>query len=157
MTTPGGRRFLPKPHAFRALFAGRPTTQQEAGVHVARLFASIGSTAWANDPDRLRALGEQAFERGMNPRGFLRHFAAVSKSGDRRPLLPGVKVPMLVIHGSADPMFPLHAGRTLAKLVPGATWLPITGMGHDLPAPLWPTLVGAIARHAERAEARATV
>jgi len=27
-------------------------------------------------------------------------------------------------------------------------------MGHDLPPPLWPVLVSAIARHAERAESR---
>jgi len=27
-------------------------------------------------------------------------------------------------------------------------------MGHDLPPPLWPTLVAAITRHAERAETR---
>jgi pimeloyl-ACP methyl ester carboxylesterase len=156
MTTPGGRRFLPQPHAFKALFAGRPKTREEAGHHVAKLFAAIGSTAWPQATDRLRALGELAYERGMNPRGFLRHFAAVGKSGDRRSLLPGVTVPTLVIHGSRDPMFPLHAGRTLANLVPNATWLPITGMGHDLPEALWPTLVSAIARHAERADARAS-
>jgi pimeloyl-ACP methyl ester carboxylesterase len=157
MTTPGGRRFMPQPHAFRALFAGRPRTREEAGIHIEKLFTAIGSTAWAPSPARLRALGELAYERGVNPRGFLRHFAAVGKSGDRRSLLPGVTVPTLVIHGSRDPMFPLHAGRTLARLVPDATWLPITGMGHDLPEPLWPMLVAAIARHAGRADARATV
>jgi pimeloyl-ACP methyl ester carboxylesterase len=157
MTTPGGRRFLPQPHAFRALFARRPRTREEAGHHVANLFAAIGSTAWPQSVERLRAIGELAYERGMNPRGFLRHFAAIGASGDRRSLLPGVTVPTLVIHGSRDPMFPLHAGRTLANLVPSATWLPITGMGHDMPEALWPTLVSAIARHAERADARATV
>ncbi len=90
----------------------------------------------------------------MNPRGFLRQFAAVLSSGDRRRRLPSVDVPTLVIHGSQDPMFPLSAGRTLARLVPHATWLPIAGMGHDLPAPLWPTIVAAVTRHADRADAR---
>jgi hypothetical protein len=37
-------------------------------------------------------------------------------------------------------------------MMPDATWLPIAGMGHDLPAPMWPTIVAAIARHAARAE-----
>jgi pimeloyl-ACP methyl ester carboxylesterase len=92
----------------------------------------------------------------MNPRGFLRHFAAVMASGDRRGLLRDVRVPTLVIHGSKDPMFPLNAGRKLVELTRG-TWLPIAGMGHDMPAPLWPTLVAAITRHAERAESRAKV
>ena len=63
--------------------------------------------------------------------------------------------PALVIHGTQDPMFPLSAGRTLARRVPHGTWLPIAGMGHDLPEPLWPTLVSAIAHHAERADAHA--
>ena len=78
-------------------------------------------------------------------------------SGDREKRLPAVTTPTLVIHGSADPMFPLSAGRTLANRVTDGTWLPIAGMGHDMPAPLWPTLIAAIRRHAERADARAIV
>jgi pimeloyl-ACP methyl ester carboxylesterase len=155
MTTPGGRRYMPQPHAFRALFSPPPKTAQEAGEHVFKLFSTIGSTAWPHDEERLKAIGELSYSRGMNPRGFLRHFAAALKSGDRRESLKDVKVPTLVVHGTRDPMFPLSAGRRIAALIPNATWLPITGMGHDLPAPLWPTLVSTIARHAERADAHA--
>jgi pimeloyl-ACP methyl ester carboxylesterase len=157
MSTPGARRYLPEPRALRALFAPAPRTAADAGDHLATLFATIGSPAWPTDPARLRALGERVFARGMAPRGFLRHFAAVLASGDRRPRLRDVRVPTLVIHGSRDPMFPVRAGRDLAKLMPDATWLPIAGMGHDMPEPLWPMLVAAIARHAERADARARV
>lgn len=154
MSTPGGRRYLPKPRALRALFAPRPRTASEAGRHVESLFAAIGSPAWPIDGARLRAIGELAFQRGMNPRGFLRHFAAVLASGNRKTKLRTCNVPTLVIHGSCDPMFPLRAGRDMARMVPNATWLPIAGMGHDLPPPLWPVIVSAIARHAERAESR---
>ena len=48
-------------------------------------------------------------------------------------------------------------GRTLANLVEDGTWLPLAGMGHDMPAPLWPTLMSAIKRHAARADTRATI
>jgi len=154
MSTPGGRRYLPAPRAFRALFSPRPRSQVEAGRHVEALFAAIGSPAWPIDGARLRAIGELSFQRGMSPRGFMRHFAAVLASGDRKMKLRAVTVPTLVIHGSRDPMFPLRAGRDMARMVPNATWLPIAGMGHDLPPPLWPTLVSAIARHAARAESR---
>ena len=154
MSSPGGRRYLPEPRAFRALFAPRPRTREEAGRHVETLFAAIGSPVWPIDSARLRAIGELAFQRGMSPRGFMRHFAAVLASGDRKAKLRTCTVPTLVIHGSRDPMFPLRAGRDLARMVPNATWLPIAGMGHDLPPPLWPVLVSAIARHAERAESR---
>ena len=154
MTSPGARRYMPQPHAFRALFAPRAATAAEAGEQVFKLFSTIGSTAWPQDEERLRAIGELAYARGMNPRGFLRHFAAVLKSGDRREHLRDVKVPTLVVHGTRDPMFPLAAGRRIAELIPNATWLPITGMGHDLPQPVWNVLVNAVARHAEHAELR---
>lgn len=153
MSTPGARRYLPEPRALRALFAPAPRTADEAGRQVERLFQTLGSPAWPMDGARLRAIGEVAHGRGVSPRGFLRQFAAVLASGDRRARLREVHVPTLIIHGSRDPMFPIRAGRDVARMMPDATWLPIAGMGHDLPPPLWPTLVAAITRHATRADA----
>ena len=157
MSTPGGRRYMPQPRALRALFMPRPANATEAGERIAETFRILGSTMFPSDEERLRAVGALAFERGLNPRGFLRHFAAVLGTPDRRPKLRDTRVPTLVIHGSADPMFPLRAGRDLARMMPDATWLPIAGMGHHLPEPLWTTIVAAITRHAERADARARV
>lgn len=151
MSTPGARRYLPEPRALRALFVKPPQTAEEAGRTLEQMFAVIGSPGWPVDRARLRALGERAHATGPSPAGFLRHFAAVLASGDRSAKLRDVRVPTLVIHGSRDPMFPLRAGRDTARLVPNATWLPIAGMGHDLPEPLWPTFVAAIKRHAARA------
>jgi pimeloyl-ACP methyl ester carboxylesterase len=154
MSSPGARRYLPEPRALRALFRPVPRTAEQAGQHFEKLFRTIGSTAWPLDVERLRSIGERVFQRGLSPQGFLRHFAATLASGDRRARLRDVHVPTLVIHGSRDPMFPIRAGRDLAALMPDATWLPIAGMGHDLPSPLWPTLVAAIVHHADRADAR---
>src|SRR5687767_11508346 len=64
MSTPGGRRYLPEPRAFKALFARRPRSVSEAGRHVEALFAAIGSPAWPIDGARLRALGELSYQRG---------------------------------------------------------------------------------------------
>jgi pimeloyl-ACP methyl ester carboxylesterase len=155
MSTPGGRRYMPQPSALGALFRKPPKTAEEAGDHLVGVFDTIGSTAWPRDADRarIRRAGQLAFARGLSPRGFLRHFAAVLATYDRRPALRTVDVPALIIHGTRDPMFPLAAGRDMTRMMPNATWLPITGMGHDLPEPLWPVFVGAIARHAERADA----
>jgi pimeloyl-ACP methyl ester carboxylesterase len=152
MSTTSARRYLPELRALRALFRPAPKTAEQAGENVVELFTTIGSPVWPPDRERLRALGRAAHANGMSPRGFLRQFAAVMASGDRGPSLREVPVPTLVIHGTRDPMFPVRAGRDLAALMPDATWLPISGMGHDLPEPIWPTLVAAIARHAARAE-----
>lgn len=159
MSTPGGRRYLPKPSALGALFRKPPKTAEQAGEHLVNVFETIGSRAWPRDADRerIRKAGMVAFTRGMNPRGFLRHFGAVMATYDRRAKLREVQAPTLIIHGSCDPMFPLAAGRDIVRMMPDATWLPIAGMGHDMPIVLWPTLVAAIARHAERADTRAKV
>ena len=154
MSTPGARRYLPEPRALGALFAKPPKTMEEAGEHVAKMFAIIGSQAYPVDAERLKRIGERSYAAGMSPAGFLRHFAAVLASGDRTAKLRSVQTPTLVIHGSRDPMFPLRAGRDLANLMPHATWLPIQGMGHDLPAQLWPTFVAAIKRHAALSDNR---
>jgi pimeloyl-ACP methyl ester carboxylesterase len=157
MSSPGGRRFSPKPSALRALFSPAPKTAEEAGEHMVALFHVIGSPLWQEDAPRLAQLGRVAFERGLSPRGFLRQFAAIMASGNRGAKLAQVHVPTLVIHGSRDPLIPIAAGRATANLVENGTWLPIAGMGHGMPTPVWPTIVAAVARHAARADARARV
>lgn len=157
MSTPGGRRYLPKPFALRALFMKAPRNAEEAGLSVDNFFRTVGGYGYPHDSDRLRAIGQLSHQRGVHPRGFLRHFAAIMGTPDRRPAMKSSQVPTLVIHGTSDPLIPPSAGRATARLIPGATWLPISGMGHGLPSAVWPTVVAAIARHAERADARATV
>ena len=152
LSTPGARRYLPEPRALAALFQRTPRTPEEAGQALERAFSVLGSPVWPPNNERLRRVGAQMFERGSNPDGMLRQFTAVLASGDRTPRLGEVRAPTLVIHGSADPMFSLSAGRAVARLIPNATWLPVAGMAHDMPEPLWPMMVAAIARHAERAD-----
>jgi pimeloyl-ACP methyl ester carboxylesterase len=64
-----------------------------------------------------------------------------------------VRVPTLVVHGLADKMVHVSGGRATAAAVPGAELLLVPGMGHDLPAPLHPTLTEAIRHTADRAAA----
>ncbi|MFW6415117.1 MAG: alpha/beta fold hydrolase, partial [Thermodesulfobacteriota bacterium] len=54
----------------------------------------------------------------------------------------------LVIHGDADPLIPLEAGRDTADAIPGAKLEIIQGMGHALPRALWPVLIELIEGHA---------
>ena len=66
--------------------------------------------------------------------------------GDRTPLLAQIRAPTQVIHGLADPLVPVEAGRDLARHIAGAQLDLIEGMGHDLPQPLWPRFADDIAR-----------
>ena len=66
--------------------------------------------------------------------------------------LSAVCAPTLVIHGTADPMFPLGHGQALAGEIPGARLLPLEGAGHGVHRPDWGTIVGAIVEHTTDAE-----
>lgn len=56
-----------------------------------------------------------------------------------------IGAPTLVIHGSADPLFPIAHGEALAGQIPDATLLTIDGMGHQPPPPAtWDLVVPAM-------------
>jgi pimeloyl-ACP methyl ester carboxylesterase len=63
------------------------------------------------------------------------------------PPLSSIAVPTMVIHGTADPMFPLAHGQALAEAIPGATLLRLDGAGHGVDRADWPTIVPGILRH----------
>ncbi|GGM38180.1 alpha/beta fold hydrolase [Dactylosporangium sucinum] len=53
-----------------------------------------------------------------------------------------IKAPTLVLHGTADPLFPYPHGEALAAAIPGARLVPLPGMGHQFPPrPLWDTTI----------------
>ena len=56
-------------------------------------------------------------------------------------------MPLLVIHGSADPIFPVAHGEALASAVPGATFVRLEGVGHELNRGSWDEIVAAIVAH----------
>jgi pimeloyl-ACP methyl ester carboxylesterase len=58
-----------------------------------------------------------------------------------------------VVHGEADPVFPVAVGRAVAEAIPDAELLVFPGMGHHLPPELWGDIIDAVARTADRAEA----
>src|SRR5262249_34345647 len=51
--------------------------------------------------------------------------------------LTSISVPTLVIHGTADPMFPLEHGQALVNEIPGARLLPLEGSGHGVERADW--------------------
>jgi pimeloyl-ACP methyl ester carboxylesterase len=65
----------------------------------------------------------------------------------QRERLSSIAAPTLVIHGTADPMFPIGHGEALAAEIPGARLLPLEGADHGLERADWETDVGAILEH----------
>ena len=52
-------------------------------------------------------------------------------------------MPVTVVHGSEDPLLPVHNGMRIAQLVPGARYVELPGVGHLVPFEA-PTTVTAI-------------
>jgi pimeloyl-ACP methyl ester carboxylesterase len=77
----------------------------------------------------------------------LQNHDIVAGDGPALPGLSSITAPTLVIHGTADPMFPLEHGRTLAEEIPGATLLVLDSAGHGVYRDDWETIVPAILEH----------
>lgn len=58
--------------------------------------------------------------------------------------LSSVKAPTLVIHGSADPIFPLEHGEALAREIPGARLVRLEDAGHGVDRADWAAIAHEI-------------
>jgi pimeloyl-ACP methyl ester carboxylesterase len=63
------------------------------------------------------------------------------------PALSSIATPTLVIHSTADPMFPVAHGQALVEAIPGATLMRLDEAGHGVYQADWATIVPAIIRH----------
>ena len=104
------------------------------------------------DETACRALVRRDVERAASVASLQNHDVLASEDRPHPPLSL-ITVPTLVIHGTADPMFPLQHGRALAEEIPGATLLPIDQAGHGVDRADWPIVVSAILDHTAAAAA----
>jgi pimeloyl-ACP methyl ester carboxylesterase len=74
-------------------------------------------------------------------------FAALDCTPRWRERLPGIIAPTLVVHGAADPFFPLGNAEALAAEIPGATLLALDGVGAELPGRAHAEVAAAVLAH----------
>ena len=156
MSTTGNPK-LPPPtrEAAAVLMAPPPKTREEYLERFAQTWKILRAGSFPQDEALDRSRAERTFERGLNPAGVARQLRAILASGSRKQRLASVKTPTLVIHGTVDPLVPPEGGKDTAASIPGAKLLMIEGMGHALPIPTWPEIIGAIDKHAHAASAKA--
>jgi len=130
------------PAAFALLVAPPPKSRDEFIARRVTVSAVVGSKPEWIDLAELRAAAGAAFDRCFCPEGQARQLVAIQQSGSRGDLLPMLRVPTLVLHGSRDTLVDPSGGRRTAELVPDARYVEIEGMGHDLPRVLWDLLLG---------------
>jgi pimeloyl-ACP methyl ester carboxylesterase len=108
--------------AWRALFS--MPMAYPVGVHVLR---AIGPTARPEDMqgyfDHLATLDPLIV--GKMVRGMHSH--------DASDVLPSIRVPVLIVHGTRDPFTPLSVAKDMERAIPDATLVQIEGGSHTLP------------------------
>lgn len=149
MMTSSSSPWLPRPdhRVMQRMFVRPPSaTDFEALVaHFVELHRLIGSPGYPESDDALHARVAEGLRRSYRPKACERQAVAVLADPDRSRELKQLDLPCAVIHGKADRLVPPAAGRDLARLLRGSVLHEIPGMGHDLPAALWPRFAAEIA------------
>lgn len=137
----------PTPEATALLFEPPPSEREAFIDYTVRHGKVLSGPVFSIEEKRARQLANQAYNRGLNPPGIARQYAAIIGSGGRKELLKSVSIPALIIHGDKDPLVPLACGLDTADAIPGAKQIIIKGMGHFMAPDLWERIIDAITIH----------
>lgn len=106
------------------------------------------------DEARLRNLAGRVFDRTSDIEASMtNHFLIEDGPGRTEQTLSRLAgLPTLVVHGTADPLFPLPHAHALLRMIPGARLIELEGVGHQLPPPpTWANFVDELIEHTARA------
>jgi pimeloyl-ACP methyl ester carboxylesterase len=146
---PGGRR-LPPPTAELARFAAAAKVDWSDSVSVIEYLVDylrvLAGGQRPFDEAAVRELARREVERARNVGAAQNHGLLADDELSREPL-SSISVPTLVIHGTADPLFPPEHGEALAEEIPGARLVPLQGAGHGVDRADWETVARAILKH----------
>ena len=122
------------------------TEEGKLKLHLAirRLLKGKGDYPFDNKYVLQKALYEVRSRRGYNMKATDQHSLAIKKSGSRYEGLKNVQLPVLIIHGTTDPLIPFTHAQKYAPMIPQAKTLFIEGMGHDIPEKHTPAMLEAI-------------
>jgi pimeloyl-ACP methyl ester carboxylesterase len=106
----------------------------------------LAGTAHPFDEAEARVFIERDYDRSQGYLSATNHFL-LKRGNKQRGQLSDIKVPLLVIHGTVDPIFPIEHGEMLAGMVADARLIRIEGGGHELHKGDWDEIIGAIVTH----------
>ena len=115
------------------------------GLALARAVASPG---YPFDEAEARARIEQDEVSGVRDTAAQSRQVGAKWHGGR---LSELRVPALVLHGERDPLLRPAAARRTAAAIEGARLVLLPGVGHDVPAAVWPRVADEVRALADRA------
>jgi pimeloyl-ACP methyl ester carboxylesterase len=157
MSSSGARNLPgPRPDVAAALMR-RPASRTEAALvaHSLGFVRLISSPAYPQEERVLTDRITRGLRRAYRPAGIVRQMLAIGADSGREALLARIASPALVLHGDADPLVPIACGQDTARRIPGARFVSVSGMGHDLPPQVIDLLLQHIVPFLQTAEKRA--
>jgi len=121
--------------------------EQAIGAMVAEMRV-LASPLHPFDETAARALVARDFDRSNGYASATNHFMLDSSREPQRRL-GEMQAPLLVIHGTADPLVPIEHGEALAQAVAGAKLVRLEGGGHELNQAYWLQIIAAIIEHSK--------
>src|SRR5262249_23255215 len=131
---PIGRSLASPTERYREFLAGADvdwSDQTSVIDHLTGYACMLAGRERPVDGPSLRELVSRDGERARNIASSENHGLVAEGDVPSAPLT-SISVPTLVIHGTADPMFPLEHGQALVNEIPGARLLPLEGSGHGV-------------------------
>jgi len=130
--TSSGAPGLPMPTpALLQLLARRSAPNREVALEQqADLLAALGSPEVVDDRKKLLQQAAVSYDRAFNPDGVKRQILAILAEPSRVQLLDRLRLPTLVVHGTADPLLPVMHGIHVAAHIHGSELRLIPGMAH---------------------------
>jgi pimeloyl-ACP methyl ester carboxylesterase len=126
------------------------SNRAEAVAYLVEDARLVAGTAFEFDEAGMRAFLERDFDRSGGYASAVNHSVLFKIGESWQGRLGELRPPLLVIHGTADPIFPMEHGEVLAAAVPGASLVALEGGGHELHPAHWDTIIAAITRHTAR-------
>jgi pimeloyl-ACP methyl ester carboxylesterase len=152
-----GRRALPPPAAEFAHFVSTMevdwSDSERVIDHLVGYWCLLAGKERPFDDAHFRALAGRDVARARDFRSSQNHDLLRDDRRCREPL-SSISSPTLVIHGTADPLFPVGHGEALAGEIRDARMLRLEGAGHGVYRADWGAIVGAIAEHTAPAGGR---
>ncbi len=141
------------PQAQAAIISPPPEGREAAIEHTVEVHRALAGDELGFDEAWTRDMAERSWERSSYSDGALRQMAAIVAARPRTRALASVRVPTLVLHGSADPIIPVEHAHQTAQAIPGAELVVIEGLGHDIGPPGWPFSIPTIVEHLRKVDA----
>ncbi|MER8186800.1 alpha/beta hydrolase [Kitasatospora sp. NPDC094015] len=146
---PGGGELPPPTEEFLRYVTSAPTAGADPQAAVEQQVDHARVLSGGRRPfdeAAARSLARRDAERARDLAAARNHDALPDGDLPTAPL-SSITAPTLVIHGSADPMFPLPHGAALARRIPGARLLTLPDAGHGLEPADRSTVATAIIDH----------